>query len=353
MIMTLSRDRRASGRYWVEVCKYACSVIAALAFSGAAAATGIAGSYPNRPPSIVVPAAAGQFADIVARTIARSLSKLVDQSILVQNFGRDGGIEAMKLAARAEADGYTLVLGGALTHVLAPLVVEVEYDPVQDFDPVTHVAVMPYVLATHVDMPANSISKLLALAKANPRALRYSSGGDPLGRVAMEMLRSSARLNIVHSFDLGTAPLEEVVHKAHAQVLFASSHAVLPHVVSGAVRAIAVSTMGRAAALPDVPTISESGYPGFEFTNWFAFFVPRATPAEIIHKWHVKLTHAARAEPVKQELGRHGAEPYTSLSNINVLQRMESESSKYTKLLSQASVKPGGRTKPAPGPAKF
>jgi tripartite-type tricarboxylate transporter receptor subunit TctC len=278
------------------------------------------------------------------------LSTRLGQRVVIENHITQRAIEAMDMAARAAPDGYTLILGDARTHVLAPLALELGYDPAEDFDPVTQVAIMPYVLATPASTKVESVSQLIALARTRP--LSYSSAGDPLGYLAMQMLKTTTGVNATQSVRWGRTPLAELLQKVDVDMVFASAGGVLPHVNSRALRAIAVSSVKRAAAFPSVPTLAESGYAGFDLGDWFAVFVPRGTPAEIIHRLHVELANVAANNGVTHAIRQTGAEPFTSVSNIEVLKRMRSESAKYGKVMAKVNFKPGGSDKRVPGPAK-
>jgi tripartite-type tricarboxylate transporter receptor subunit TctC len=327
-------------------------VVAAFALSCTVAAADVTHSYPNRPLRLMVPSAAGGSGDVIARVMANGLSKRLGHRVVIENHGCGREIAGMEVAARAKPDGYTLILGSAIINVLAPLALEVGYDPAEDFDPVTQVAIMPYVWATPAMTKVESVRQLIALAKSRQRPLSYSSMGDPLGQIGMRMLEQASDVNSTRWQHRGSASLAQLLHGAEVDVVFAGAGAVLPYVNSGALRAIAVSAAKRAAALPDVPTIAESGYPGFEITDWFALFVPRDTPAEIIHRLHVEAANVALTDPVKLELLRTGAEPLTSVSNVDVLRRMRSESAKYVKAVSRVNFKPGRPGKPMAGPPK-
>lgn len=315
------------------------AAIAALASSWAAAAPDLTHDYPSRPLRFLVPSAAGESADIIGRVMAGALSRQLGQQVAIQNRSADRDFGVTEMGARAKADGYTLILGNMRTHVLGPLALELAYDPEEDFDPVTQVAAMPYVLAVAPVTQAVSVQELFALAKSRSTPLRYSSAGDPLGHLGMQMLKNISRADAVRVRAVPASPAE-LGQRADVEVFFASARFVLPYVNSGALRAIAVSSPKRAAALPGVPTIAESGHVGFDVTDWFAFFVPRGAAAETIHRLHVGLVNAALTESVKQALRRNGAESVTSISNIEVLQRVRSDSAKYAKVLAGVNFKP-------------
>jgi tripartite-type tricarboxylate transporter receptor subunit TctC len=304
-----------------------------------------------RPLRLVISSAPGEAGDAVAVAIAGGLSKRLNQRVTIENHLGVPGIAAER-GARAKPDGYTLTMGTTTTHVLAPLTLELPYDAVEDFDPVTQVASMPYVLAAPAAEKAQSVGQLIARAKSNPSPLSYSSMGDPLGHLGMQMLKMASGMTVTQSADPRWASLGELLRK-NVDVFFVSASAAMPHVAAGTLRAIAVSTDKRAAVFPKVPTIAESGYPGFEVAESYAVFVPRGTSAEIIHRLHVELAHVALTRDVKEQLGRHGAEAFTSISNVEVLHQMRAESARFGSIMSQVNYKPHGDGKPVPGPAKL
>ena len=302
-------------------------------------------TYPTQSIRLIVPFESGSTADTVGRLLAQRLSARLKQEVAIDNRAGEDGAAGTAVAARAKPDGYTATIGSMTTHVFAPLIRKVTYDPLTDFDPVTAVAIVPYVLALSPVVSAVSLKEFIAHAKAQPRGVSYSSASDLVGHAAMEMLNNVSGANVTRVSLHGSTSMADPLVTGKVHALFASLPAVLPYVTSGAVRPVAVSTADRTAALPDTPTIAESGYPGFEVVDWFAVFVPRGTPARIISRLHVATARASSSSDMESQVARTGIESRTSISNIRVLQRIRADIKKYSVIvksigLEQQSIRP-------------
>lgn len=295
--------------------------------------------YPSKPIRLIVAFDPGGSTDIIARLVGQKLSERVGQQVIVDNRGGAGGTLGTELAAKATADGYTLTMGTTSTHVIAPSIYpNVKYDPVKDFTPVTLVASTPYLLVLNPGVPAKSLKEFIALVKSQPGKLNYASAGaGTTTQLAMEMLKQAAGIDIVHIPYKGNGPAGTAVMGGQVQALFGSMPAVLPHAKAGRVRPIAVGTTRRSAALPDVPTVAESGYPGFEVSLWLGFFGPRGLPEPVVKKLYDELTAIAKSAEMKGQFERNGADPVTT-TPAELAKLMKSELDKYTKVIKAAGV---------------
>jgi len=316
---------------------------AAALLLAAPAAAQAQGGYPTKPVRLIVAFPAGGSTDIVGRLVAQRLSQSLGQQVIVDNRGGAGGVVGTEIAARANPDGYTLTMGTTSTHVIAPAaygIAKIKYDPVKDFEPITLVASTPYLLVVNPAVKASSLKEFVALVKSQPGKLNYASAGSgSTTHLAMEMLKHSAGLDIVHVPYNGNGPAGTAVLGGQVQALFGSMPAVLPHAKSGKVRPLAVGTSKRSPALPDTPTVAESGYPGFEVSLWLGFFAPRGTPAPIVNRLHKELVKIVLTPEMKEQLERNGAEPAHNASNLELSKLVRAEIDKYSKVLKAANIK--------------
>jgi tripartite-type tricarboxylate transporter receptor subunit TctC len=299
------------------------------------------GGYPSKPVRLIVAFPAGGSTDIIARLVGQRLSERLGQQVIIDNRGGAGGTVGTEIAARANPDGYTLTMGTTSTHVIAPAAYpNLKYDPVKDFTPITLVATTPYLLVVNPSVKAGSLKEFVALVKSQPGKLNYASAGSgSTTHIAMEMLKSAAGLDIVHVPYNGNGPAGAAVLGGQVQALFGSMPAVLPQAKAGKLRPLAVGTAKRSPALPDVPTVAESGYPGFAVSLWLGFFAPRGTPIEIVNRLHAELANIALSPDMKEQFERNGAEPMTNASNLELERLIRSEIPKYAKVIKAANIK--------------
>ena len=318
----------------------AAAVIAAIAM-GAAAPALAQGNYPTKPVRLIVAFPPGGSTDIIARLVGQRLSERLGQQVIIDNRGGAGGTIGTEIAARSSPDGYTLTMGTTSTHVIAPAAyAKLKYDPVKDFDPITLVASTPYLLVVHPGVKAATLKEFVALAKSQPGKLNYASAGTgSTTQLAMEMLKIAAGIDVVHVPYNGNGPAGAATLGGQVQALFGSMPAVLPHAKSGKLRPLAVGTAKRSPALPDVPTVAESGYPGFEASLWLGFFAPRGTPAPILSRLHSELVKIALSPDMKEQFERNGAEPVTNASSSELSRLVRTEIEKYSKVIKAANIK--------------
>lgn len=320
---------------------FAAAVAAALVVAVSAPIALAQGDYPTKAIRLIVAFPPGGSTDIIARLVGQRLSERLGQQVIIDNRGGAGGTVGTEIAARANPDGYTLTMGTTSTHVIAPAAyAKLRYDPVKDFAPITLVASTPYLLVVHPGVKANSLKEFIALAKSQPGKLNYASAGTgSTTQLAMEMLKIAAGVDIVHVPYNGNGPAGAAVLGGQVQALFGSMPAVLPHAKSGKVRALAVGTAQRSPALPDVPTVAESGYPGFEASLWLGFFAPKGTPVAIRHRLHTELVKIALSPDMKEQFERNGASPMHNASSIDLERLVQSEITKYSKVIKAANIK--------------
>ena len=268
----------------------------------------IADEYPTRPIRMIVPFPPGGGNDLLARSISQPLSQAIGQSVVVDNRGGAGGQIGATLAAAAAPDGYTIFLGsiGNLTF-LPVLQSKLQYEPVRDFAPVTLLATSPFILVVNPAVPAKSVKELLALAKAQPGKLNYGSAGPGSSlHMTGELFKLESGADITHVPYKGTAPALIDLLSGQVQMLFSTMPSVVPHVKTGKLRALGVSSTKRAGVVPDVPTIAEAGVPGFEVLNWQGIVVPKKTPDAIVQKLNRALLEALKSPETIKALANQG-----------------------------------------------
>ncbi len=267
--------------------------------------------YPNKPVRIVVPFAAGGTTDIVTRILGQKLTELWGQQVVVDNRGGAGGIIASELVARAPADGYTILMGTVSTHgINLSLYKKIPYDPIKDFAPITLVALTQSVLMLHPSVPANSVKELIALAKAKPGQLNFGSAGfGGSQHLAGVLFGSLAGVKMNHVPYKGTAAALVDLMSGQVQFMFDTLPSAMPFVKGGKLRALAVTGLKRSSSLPDLPTVSEAGVPGFETTAWYGALVPTGTPQAVIRQLNTDFVRTVGIPDVQERIMANGAEP--------------------------------------------
>ncbi len=281
------------------------AAVAALTHGAFAQAT-----YPTRTITMVVGFAPGGGTDTVARIIAQKVGASVGQSVIVDNKAGAGGNIATDYVARSAPDGYTILLGSVGSLAVAPhLIAKLPYDPLRDLAPITMAVEFANVLVVNPSVPANTLAEFVKLAKDKPGTLTYGSSGiGGAGHLAGELLRLVAGIDIVHVPYKGGGPAIQGLLGGQISGIFATPVTAGPHITAGKARAIATTGATRSAYLPDVPTIAESGYPGYEATNWYAYLAPAATPKPVLERLHRELVQALKAPDVREQLDKQGIE---------------------------------------------
>jgi len=282
--------------------------LAALAVMNAPAG---AQDYPNRPITLVVPFPPGGSTTIVARTISDKLAELLGQQIVIDNRGGAGGTIGTRAVAKADPDGYTLLLGYTGTLAIAPsLYANVGYDPRKDFAPIGRIGTAPNTLVVHPSFPAKSVAELVAYAKANPGKVNYGSAGvGTVSHVCGEYFATAAGIKLVHVPYKGTGPVLTDLIGGHIPMAFAPIPATYPNAQSGKLRMLAVTSAVRSTLVPEVPTIAEQGVPGFEAVLRYGLVAPAGTPRPIIDKLNKALNAALASDEIRKRLALEGAEP--------------------------------------------
>jgi len=283
------------------------------AIAGSAVAWAQGSAYPNRPLRFIVPYAAGGNGDIVSRIIAQKMVAQIGQQIVIDNRGGAGGNIGAELAARALPDGYTIMLGTNTHAINMSLYAKPGYDLQKDFAPVTLATSAPMVLIVHPSLPAKTIKEFIALAKAHPNKLNYATGGSgSSAHVITELFKSMAGVQLVHVPYKGVAQATTDLIAGQIQMSFNSTSTALSHMQAGRVRGLAISTAQRSTAAPGVPTIAESGLPGFDASIWQGIFAPARTTPEIIVRLNREIVTALGATDVKDQLGVQGLDTLPS-----------------------------------------
>ena len=267
------------------------------------------GAYPENPIRWVIPFPAGGGADIVGRVVAHKLSELVGQQVVIDNRGGAGGNIAAELVARAAPDGYTLLMPHAsIQTVNAALYEKLPYDTEKDFVPITLLVTVPNMLAVHPSVPVRSVKEFIALARKFPGKLTFSSSGNgTAGHLANELLKSEAGINMLHVPYKGAAPALVGLLSGEVDSLITNVSVLLPMIRAGKVRALAVASLKRAGPVPDIPTLAESGLPGFDADSWYGLVAPAGTPAAIVSMLHGAVVKALRDPAVQAQLTKVGA----------------------------------------------
>ncbi len=271
-------------------------------------------NYPARPLRLIVPTAPGGGTDFTGRLVAAKLSETMGQQVVVENRGGGGGSVGADNAAKATADGYTLLLGSIATHAVNPaLYKKLPYDHLKDFAPVSLIGTVPNALVVHPSVPVKSLQEFITYAKANPGKINYgSSGVGSPPHLSMELLRSMTGINLVHVPYKGAGPALADLLGGQVQAMCTSLAGLINFVKSGRVRALGVTTAKRNPQLPDVPTIVESGVPGYEVTIWYAVFAPVATPKAIVDKLNAEMVKALNSSEMKERMALQGMDPAPS-----------------------------------------
>lgn len=267
-------------------------------------------TYPNKPIRMLVGFAPGGAADILGRITAQALGENIGEQVVVDNRAGAGGLIATEIAARANPDGYTLLFTSPPHAINAALYRRAKYDPIKDFAPVTQVVWTALVLTVNTGSPFKTVQELVTYAKANPGKLTYGSGGSGAsGHLAMELLKSVSGVDIVHVPYKGTGPVITDLIGGQIQMTIGSAAPTLPMLRAGKLRALAVTSKTRASTMPEVPTVAESGVPGYEVTQWFGILAPQGTPRPVIERVNAAMVKGLQAKPVRDRFLASSAEP--------------------------------------------
>jgi len=298
----------------------------------------IAQTYPSKPIRLVVAYPAGGPNDLSARTVAQKMAELLGQPVLVENrAGAAGNIGSLSVA-KAPPDGYLLLNGASALTIAPALSRNLGYDVARDFAPISLTASSSFVLAAHPSVPVRSVKELVALAKARPNQLSYASSGvGAPPHLAGEMLKNMAGIQILHVPYKGVGQSISDLVGGQIDMMFTSPPNAIPHVKSGRLRALAVSTPKRSPLLPDVPTIAESGLKGFAIGTWFGILAPAGTPADIVNRLNTAIVKIMAMPDVQERLSNQGLDPVSS-TPAEFSQHIRNELAKFQKLVAEARI---------------
>ncbi len=308
--------------------------IAALALCALHVLPAAAQQWPDKPVRVILSVPAGATPDFTARLIFPGLSQQLGVSLVADNRAGGGGVIGAEIASKAAPDGYTLFISspGALT-ILPHLRKGLPYDTLRDFQPVSLISVGPFVLMAHPSVPAKNIQELIALAKAQPGKLNYASAGNGVANhLAGELFKQMAGVDIVHVPYKGAPQAVSDVLAGHMQLMFNSIAPIVPHIKSGKIRVLGVASAQRSPQMPELPTIAESGVPGFEAVNWFGMFAPAKTPRMIVNRVNAAVAGTIKSPEMQARFIALGADPVgSSVEEFTAYVRRDME--KYARIV--------------------
>jgi tripartite-type tricarboxylate transporter receptor subunit TctC len=310
-----------------------------LAGSGAAAATH---AYPERPVRLIVPYPAGGSGDVIARLIGQRLTASLGQAVIVDNRAGASGLVGTEIASRAAPDGYTVLLTTSTNAINVTLHPGLPYDVARDFEPVALLARGLQVLVVHPSIAATSLKEFVALVRARPSQLNYaSSGSGTSGHLAMEVLKRAAGIDVTHVPYKGNAPALNDLIGGQVTAMFSNVVTVVGHVKGGRLRALGVSSVRRSVLAPDIPTIAESGFPGFEVIAWFGMAVPAGTPKTIVATLNAGVLGALAPAEAQERMLALGAEPVQDVKTpAQIAEFLKADIDKWRKMIRETGVHP-------------
>ena len=299
-----------------------------------------AAQWPDKPIRVILSVPAGATPDVTARLVFPGLSQQLGASLVADNRAGGGGVIGAEIAAKSAPDGYTLFISspGALT-ILPHMRKNIPYDTIRDFAPISLISIGPFVLMTHPSVPAKSIKELIALAKAQPGKLNYASAGNGVANhLAGELFKQMAGIDIVHVPYKGAPQAVTDVLAGHMNMMFNSVAPIVGYIKTGKIRVLGIASLQRSPQLPDVPTIHESGVPGFEAVNWFGMFAPAKTPRNIINRLNGALVQTIKTPEMQSQFIKLGADPIgSSVEEFTAFVKRDME--KYEKVVRISGAK--------------
>jgi tripartite-type tricarboxylate transporter receptor subunit TctC len=290
---------------------------------------------------IIVPFPPGGVTDIVGRILAQRLSEGIGQPVIVENIGGAAGSIGAATAAKAKPDGYTLLMATATHAINATLMPNAGFDVRKDVMPITLAASVPLLLAVNPSLPAKDVQELVALARKDPGKLNFASGSSgSASHLAGEMLKAAARIDMVHVPYKGGGPALQDLIAGHVSIMFENMPSILPYVQNGNLRGLAVTGPKRSQAIPTLPTMIESGFPGFEAGSWYGLFAPVGTPPEIVAKIHAVMVKALSNPEMRAQLSKQGAEPIGN-SPSEFAAFIDAEVAKWARVIQSSGAKAG------------
>jgi tripartite-type tricarboxylate transporter receptor subunit TctC len=315
-------------------------MLAILSAASAVAAypAGAADRYPERPIRLIAPFPPGGGVDINARLLADPLGTALGQTVVVDNRGGAGGRLGLELASKATPDGYTLVIGGIGMAIQRAIYKALPYDTLRDFTPISLLAEQPNIMVAHPSVAAKSFQDFIALARSRPGTFSYGSAGVGTGtHLAMEMLLQSQKAKLLHVPYKGTGPSLTALLSNEISVYLSTFASALPHVKAERLRAFAVTTTKRASTLPQVPTVAESGVPGYEYGTWYGLLAPAGVPRTIINRLNKATVAALKTPEIERRYLSQGLDPIPSTA-AHYAAHLRSETDKWTKVVRAANI---------------
>jgi tripartite-type tricarboxylate transporter receptor subunit TctC len=296
--------------------------------------------YPRKPIELIVPFVAGGTTDTIARLLAQHLSEAWSQPVIVSNRPGAGSTIGHQVVARAPPDGHVLLVT-TISFAITAATQKLPFDPIKDFAPITELASLPLILVVHPSIPASNLAEFVAMAKSKPGGWDFASSGVGTSpHLATELFKHMAGIDLVHLPFKGNAEAMNAFLGGHVKIYFALAPAVLQHIRAGTVRPLAVTTALRLPYLPDVPTIAEQGFPGYEISSWQAMFAPAGTPNDVIAKINGEVVRMLRMPEVAARISHEGADPIGSTPEA-FAERVKSEIAKWTKVAKEAGIAAG------------
>jgi tripartite-type tricarboxylate transporter receptor subunit TctC len=312
---------------------------AALACTPAVAGAAAQAEYPQRPVRVIVPQSPGASTDITARLVAQKLSESFKHSVIVDNRPGASGIPGTDMVARATPDGYTLMIVASSFSINAATGRKLPYDPIRDFTAISQLSKFPNMLAAHPSEPFKTLQDVIAAAKAKPGQVSYASAGLATGtHMSAELLRYMTGIDLLHVPYKGGGPAITAAMGGQTQLVVSTTVGLLPHVRAGKLRAIALTSAQRSAAAPEIPTVAESGVPGYEHEPWNAMFGPAGIPSPIVKRIHAEVARAVNAPEVRQFFERDGADVVASPPEV-FSRTLKAEIAKWAKVVKEAGIK--------------
>jgi len=295
--------------------------------------------YPIKPMRMIIPYPPGGGTDILGRPIAKLLGDKLGQQVLVDNRGGASGMVGAELAARSAPDGYTILMStsgeAALNVALYP---KMSYDPIKDFTPITQVGISPLVLVIHPSLPAKNMNEYIALAKKKPGAISYASiGSGSAQHMAGEWMKLLTGIDVIHVAYKGGGPQLTDLMGGHSPSAFLALPVAAPHIKSGRIRAVGMTSAQRSSAFPEVATFAESGMPGFEVSQWWAIFVPRGTPNDIVKRLHAEISVIVKNAEMKGRMAELGVDPVGGTQE-QLGELVRTEIAKFKKIVADAKI---------------